>query len=149
MSMAIALRVTAQWSSSTLQGDERKTPLPFTPSLLLCNVVGLSHTGSCVYMYRCDMFEDSDDANDHSSTNSSCNHRRLHKGLTVMSRSNVKEASLVVKYAESLVVAGVRPGEIAVITPYNGQVDAVKTLFAQLDIEKNMSVPAYATIEVL
>jgi hypothetical protein len=102
------------------------------------------------YCLRCDMYEDSDDAQEYSSAaaGDDDNHRSQQGGVTVMSRSNKKEAELVVKYTISLIEAGLKSHEIAVITPYNGQVDVVKSMFAELDKEKAHSIPVYGAIEV-
>ncbi len=44
------------------------------------------------------------------------------------SRSNEGEAGIVVRHVETLIEAGVRPDEIAVITPYNAQVAKLRLL---------------------
>ncbi|KAF0698472.1 Aste57867_10895 [Aphanomyces stellatus] len=55
-----------------------------------------------------------------------------------MSKSNAGEAGVVVKHVEALLAAGLRPHEVAVITPYNGQVAMLKSLL----------LPAHPTLEV-
>jgi DNA polymerase alpha-associated DNA helicase A len=48
--------------------------------------------------------------------------QKVGKGMTGESKSNEMEASLVKEHLQNLVNAGVRPGDIAVVTPYNAQV---------------------------
>lgn len=73
------------------------------------------------------MLEDGDDADEaHVSSTSGHGSKDAHVSLVggemVQSRSNVKEAQLVVTHVRRLLTAGLRPQDIAVITPYNGQV---------------------------
>ncbi|KAI2491393.1 hypothetical protein MHU86_23182 [Fragilaria crotonensis] len=44
------------------------------------------------------------------------------------SRFNQGEAQLVVQHVQTLLRAGIKPEEIAVISPYNGQVELLRTL---------------------
>jgi DNA polymerase alpha-associated DNA helicase A len=48
--------------------------------------------------------------------------KRVGKGMAGESKSNEMEASLVKEHVQNLVNAGVRPEDIAVVTPYNAQV---------------------------
>lgn len=50
------------------------------------------------------------------------------KGLGEGSKSNTNEAEIVVKWARSLVGAGVPPEEIAVVTPYQAQVALISDM---------------------
>jgi len=54
-------------------------------------------------------------------------HACVVNGVMVLSRSNAAEATLVVAHALRLLKARVAAKDIAIITPYNGQVDAIKT----------------------
>jgi hypothetical protein len=75
-------------------------------------------------MIRCDLLEDGDDADEAhvSSAGGKDAHVSVVGGEMVRSRSNAKEARLVVAHVRRLLTAGLRPQDIAVITPYNGQV---------------------------
>eukprot|EP00041_Stephanoeca_diplocostata_P038735 m.1547909 g.1547909 ORF g.1547909 m.1547909 type:complete len:1164 (+) comp25262_c1_seq4:305-3796(+) len=48
----------------------------------------------------------------------------------VESKANRGEAEIVARHAHALVGAGLDPAEIGIITPYNGQVEALRTLLA-------------------
>ena len=55
------------------------------------------------------------------------------KGMMAESKSNEMEAALVTHHVQSLVDAGVRPEDIAVITPYNAQVRHVQRTRVKMD----------------
>jgi hypothetical protein len=101
-----------------------------------------------VLILRCDLLEDGDDADDSHAPGTGAstasgdpgNSRRegpvsVVAGSRVLSRSNRREAVLVVAHVRRLLGAGLKPGDIAVISPYNGQVDAIKALLAAADAE--------------
>lgn len=48
--------------------------------------------------------------------------KKLGRGIMADSKSNESEAALVRVHVQKLVDAGVKPDDIAVITPYNAQV---------------------------
>ena len=54
------------------------------------------------------------------------------------SKSNQNEAALVIKHVESLIDAGVKPDDIAVVTPYNAQLallsDELKSRYPELEL---------------
>jgi superfamily I DNA and/or RNA helicase len=51
------------------------------------------------------------------------------------SRFNLQEADLVLKKVQALIVCGLAPSEIAVITPYSAQVRVLRELLKQIEIE--------------
>ncbi|RDW74426.1 putative DNA helicase [Aspergillus mulundensis] len=53
------------------------------------------------------------------------------EGLLSESKSNEMEALVVARHVDNLVQAGVRPEDIAVITPYNGQLAALSQLLRE------------------
>lgn len=53
------------------------------------------------------------------------------KSLAAESKSNENEAALVHKHVKALVEAGIRPEDIAVITPYNAQLSILSTLLKE------------------
>lgn len=55
--------------------------------------------------------------------------KKAGKGMMGESKSNEMEAALVKQHVRNLVAAGVRPDDIAVITPYNAQVCVRSFLF--------------------
>ena len=50
------------------------------------------------------------------------------------SKNNIHEAGLVKKHVESLISAGLDPGEIAVVTPYSAQVAVLDTMLQDIEI---------------
>ena len=54
-------------------------------------------------------------------------HATVVGGAAVLSRSNAAEAALVAAHALALLRRGLRPADVAIITPYNGQVKESKT----------------------
>jgi superfamily I DNA and/or RNA helicase len=50
------------------------------------------------------------------------------------SKFNEGEAEMVVRHLNSLLESGVPPNEIAIITPYNAQVNLIKSMVDEMDI---------------
>src|ERR1700722_16042385 len=86
----------------------------------LDNVVNNELTCTPIVFYDtigCDMLESlNDDINDSS--------------LDVESRSNEGEARICIRNLKELLVSGLRPDQIAIITPYNAQVSLIKSLLS-------------------
>jgi len=57
--------------------------------------------------------------------------KKAGKGIMVESKSNEMEAALVKQHVQNLVDAGVKPEDIAVITPYNAQVWQPRPFFTK------------------
>jgi superfamily I DNA and/or RNA helicase len=49
------------------------------------------------------------------------------------SRRNNHEADIVFKHAKALIEAGIEASQIGIITPYNGQLEALKGLFQAVE----------------
>ena len=64
--------------------------------------------------------------------------------LTGESKSNEMEALLVRQHVKQLVDAGVRPDDVAVVTPYNAQVSASRRILGR-DTEPMLTVHSLAT----
>ncbi|TMW61129.1 hypothetical protein Poli38472_013592 [Pythium oligandrum] len=73
----------------------------------------------------CDLEEDQNDEDDRNQ-------------LLKLSKSNAGEANVVSRHVRALLDAGLRPDEVAVITPYNKQVQLLKTLL----------LPDFPTLEI-
>jgi ATP-dependent RNA/DNA helicase IGHMBP2 len=50
------------------------------------------------------------------------------------SHRNMNEAQIVALHTITLLCAGIKPVDIGIITPYNGQIEVLRDLFARLDI---------------
>ncbi len=95
----------------------------------------------------CDMPEDDDGHDDFVVASQSDpkkdSHMSSKSGVKTMSRSNAAEAKVVVEHAIRLMHNGLPPNAIAIITPYNGQVEAIRAMLREAD-ENNagkMTVP--------
>jgi ATP-dependent RNA/DNA helicase IGHMBP2 len=67
-----------------------------------------------------------------------------------VSHRNMNEAQLVAVHTMSLLSAGVHPKDIGIITPYNGQLEVLRLLFAQLDLVKiKTAFPSSSPIQSL
>jgi len=80
----------------------------------------------------CEMWEDGDGADQYETSSAGVGddydaHASIVGGVAVLSRSNAEEANVVVAHALRLMAAGLPPSDIIIITPYNGQVEAIKT----------------------
>ncbi|CAK4383924.1 unnamed protein product [Aphanomyces euteiches] len=121
-------RVISDWSSKAMYDNKLESSQAVASRKLqdLPHVAATDLTDTTLLLIDtagCGLDEDVDDSN---------------SSILSVSKSNQGEAQIVVKHVKALLASGLRPHEVAVITPYNGQVSLLKQLLS----------PTYPTLEI-